>query len=382
MNPSKKPKMLLVADTFHPKVDGTMIFMKEFMRKSQKTFDLSLLVPDLGKHESHNIIYVKTSKRISLSGYPLIKFSFKNLRIIKKSIKKSDIIFVQGPALLSYLSIYYGHRYNKTTIFYTHTIAWELFEKFAPPILNKFLNKIVKWFSIFSYNRCAEILVPYKKLQTYLKKLGVKSPVEVAKLGVDISKFSPTENKTYFKNKIGIPGSKKIIGYVGRMSKEKNAQILYEAFKRLDNQENLHLLMVGDGPEDQTSKFRKLKNCTVTGFRNDIESYVKAMDIFVMPSLTETTSLATLEAMATGIPVIVSKVGFIKDYVRKNHNGQFFPKNSSKILAIKLSKLLNDPEMREKLGKNARKTVIYSFSWERSINRIKRLILSKYRENL
>ena len=133
-----------------------------------------------------------------------------------------------------------------------------------------------------------------------------------------------------------------------------------------------------DGPEDQTKDFKETKNCKVTGFVTNVQDYLKAMDVFVMPSLTETTSLATLEAMSSGLPVIATKVGYIKRYLVKGHNGIFFPRNSSTMLSIKITKLLRDKQLKEKLGRNARKTVAYGFSWERSINRIKRLLISEY----
>ena len=379
---SPKPSLLLVADTFHPKVDGTLKFMEEFVKRAQQAFSISLLVPEMGPSKLESTTYIKMSKRISLSGYPLMKLTLRNLRLIKSAIKTADIIFIQGPALISYLSIYYGHKYHKITIFYTHTIAWELFEKFVPPFFNKLLKKFVKLLSIVSYNRCSMILVPYRGLEQYLQRAGVKTAIKTARLGVDINTFTPAADKNYYKNKIGISPEKKVIGYVGRISREKNTLVLLEAFKKLERQNNVHLLLVGDGPKDQTERFNTLNNCTITGFKTDVNNYLKAMDVFVMPSLTETTSLATLEAMATGIPVIVSKVGYIKDYVKKDYNGLFFPKNSSKLLAAKIAKLLDNSELQEKLGKNARKTVIYSFSWERSINRIKRLILSKIRSTI
>ena len=97
-----------------------------------------------------------------------------------------------------------------------------------------------------------------------------------------------------------------------------------------------------------------------------------------MPSLTETTSLATLEAMSSGLPVIVTKIGFMNSYIVKDHNGLFFPRNSSTLLAAKIEKLLKHPEVMERLGQQARKTVAYGFSWERSINRIKKLLLKRY----
>ena len=372
----EKKKLLLVADTYYPKVDGTLKFMEEFIKRSKNTFNISLLVPFLGEKKGENVTYLDPSKRIILSGYPLMKISFKNFRKIKKSIKQADIVFIQGPALISYLSIYYAHKYKKQTIFYTHTIAWELFEKFAPPILNRFLYNIVKRFSIRSYNKCNKILVPYPDLKDNLRKEGVKSRMEVTKLGVDINLFTPVENKAYYKKKIDISPEKTVIGYVGRISKEKNVSIIRDAFRKLKIKNNLQLLLIGDGPSEQIKKFNTLKNCKITGFVKNVQDYLKATDIFIMPSLTETTSLATLEAMATGLPVITSKVGFIKNYVKKDYNGIFFPKNNSRILALKIEKLLDDEILQKKLGRNARKTVIYTFSWERSINKIKKSLLN------
>ncbi len=172
-----------------------------------------------------------------------------------------------------------------------------------------------------------------------------------------------------------MPSNKTIIGYVGRISNEKNINILMEAFEKLPNQNNLQLLMVGDGNPKLVKKLKEINNCHVTGFVKNVEDYYQAMDIFVMPSLTETTSLATLEAMSCGLPVIATKVGFIKSYLVKDYNGLFFPRCSATMLAIKIEKLIKDPKLRTVLGHNARKMVAYSFSWERSINKIKRLLL-------
>ncbi len=375
---TKKPKLLVVADTYYPKVDGTLRFIEEFKRRADE-FEVSLLVPNLGKRKGEKITYIKPSKIIHLSGYPSMKLTFKNFRLIKQAVKKTDLVFIQGPAAISYLATRYGHKYKKKTIFYTHVLSWELIEKFMPTmVLKKFVFKFVKWVSVKFFNYCNEIIVPYQDLKTELVKSGVKSKITVARLGVDIERFSPPHNQRESKKRVGIKSEKTVIGYVGRVSKEKNVQLLLEAFQKLEQQENLHLLIVGDGPKEMVKEFKKLKNCTLTGFVNNVQDYLRAMDIFVMPSLTETTSLATLEAMSTGLPVIVTKVGYMKNYVIKDHNGIFFPKNSSNVLALKIKKMINEPEYREKLGKNARKTVAYSFSWERSINKIKRLLLKQY----
>jgi len=373
-----KPKLLLVADTYYPKVDGTLKFIEEFMKRAQDNFEISLLVPDYGTHRGKKVHYINMSKIWKVSGYANLKFSFSNLKKMKTAIQEADLVFIQGPGMISYLSIHYARKFDKKIFFYLHTLSWELFEKFFPTFFKKPLSYLIKRLSIALYNRCDEILVPYHELKEQLEQEGVRAEVTTARLGVDIDIFNPSTDKRASKEKVHLHPDQKVIGYVGRISKEKNTDLLLEAFQKIEDQENVFLLLVGDGPEKQTKQFKEIKNCRVTGFVYNVQDYLKAVDVFVMPSLTETTSLATLEAMSTGIPVIATRVGFIKNYIIKNHNGLFFPRNSSSMLSVKIAQLVKDRELREKLGHNARKTVAYGFSWERSINRIKRILLKQY----
>ena len=142
----------------------------------------------------------------------------------------------------------------------------------------------------------------------------------------------------------------------------------------MPEQEDLLLLIVGDGDEEIMSELRGQENCICTGFVENPEIYLQTMDIFVMPSLTETTSLVTLEAMATGLPILATKVGYIPGYIEKGVHGEFFPRENANILTVKLKKFLREPLYAGSLGHNARRKVAYSFSWERSINKINKVI--------
>ncbi len=376
MIPRRKPKLLLIADTYYPKVDGTLRFVEEFLKRSSE-FEASLLVPFQGEKQGKNVTFVQPSSWIHLSGYPGMKLNLRNWRMIERTIASADIVFVQGPALLSYLSIYCAHRQGKKVVFYTHTLPWELIAKFLPRLLRLPIAYLVRKLCTWLYNHCTAIYVPYHGLREYLGQEGVHVPITVARLGVDIDRFTPSKDKRTSKLKIGLPPQQKVIGYVGRISKEKNTHILKEAYLKLRHKEHVHLLLVGDGPRDQTDEFRSIQNCTITGFVTNVQDYLPAMDIFIMPSLTETTSLATLEAMSCGLPVLATRVGFIQNYLVKEYNGQFIPRNNASVLAAKIEKLLRDKSLQERLGHNARKTIAYSFSWERSINKIKRLLLKE-----
>ena len=77
-----------------------------------------------------------------------------------------------------------------------------------------------------------------------------------------------------------------------------------------------------------------------------------------------------MEAMSCGLPVVVTRVGYVKDYVTDGINGLFTPKKNSRIMAEKIERLLMHSELRERLGMNARKTIINHYSWDKTAKRI------------
>ena len=377
---TEKATVLMVADRYFPKVDGVLIFMEEFMKRAQDSFELRVLVPKMkGKSSKFKKIptaYLEVSEKWKLAGYPSIKFSSKNRTAIKKAVKAADIVFVQEIAPTGYYAAKYAKRFKKKSVLYIHNTHWDFIIQYFS--LSPLLAGIVKRFFVRVFNKFSLLLLPYPDLEREMREAGVKSPCKIARLGVDIQRFSPAKDKSAAKKAIKLDPTKTVVGYVGRVSTEKNIPVLLSAFRKLHDPEKYHLLIVGDGSPEIIAKCKKLRNCTVTGFVENVEKYVKAMDIFVMPSRTETTSLATLEAMASGVAVISSRVGFMQTYIRKDQNGMFFPKNNPATLALKIEKLRKDEESRETLANNGRRMVAYSFSWERSINRVIRLLMDVF----
>lgn len=375
-----KPCVLLAADTYYPKADGVLIFMQEFIKRAEVELKLHLLVPQfstLRPFRETGITFLDLSSR-GLFTYQSIRISRKNRRKIRKAVQHADIVFVQELGPVGFLALRYARKYGKKAVFYVHNLPWEFMGKYYG--LRKFSLALLKKFFVHYYNHSTLLLVPYPELEAELRQAGVKVPIRSARLGVDIDRFFPPKDKAAAKAALGLP-QKPVVGYVGRITSEKNPLVLLEAFRKLKygapgkGKHDVFLLMVGDGKKELVEKFTMLPDCKVTGFVKDVENYLQAMDIFVLPSLTETTSLATLEAMAAGLPVVVTPVGFLKKYLIKDYNGMFFPKKSPSLLAAKLEKLLLDRVLREKLGQKARKTVAYSFSWERSVNKIKKFMV-------
>ena len=149
---------------------------------------------------------------------------------------------------------------------------------------------------------------------------------------------------------------------------------LYKAFRLLQKKyDNLKLIVVGSGLSIE-KVFKSTKDIVHISSTNKVKDYYQAMDIFVLPSLTETSSLSTMEAMSCGLPVVATNVGHVKFYIKDGKNGYLFPKKEYYVLAKKLSKLIENPDLRKAIGLMARKTITTKFSWEKTVKEIEAVL--------
>jgi len=156
----------------------------------------------------------------------------------------------------------------------------------------------------------------------------------------------------------------------GRFGREKDLPTLYNAFRKVhQDRPNTTLLLVGG-----EISFDHMEDIRVVGPVNDPLPYYQAMDIYVLPSLTETTSLTTMEAMATGLPVVVTPVGYVEKYVEHKFNGFVFPCGNVERLYIILKKLITDLHLRKDLGRAARHTMVQKHSWEKTAENILKIL--------
>ncbi|MBD3355052.1 glycosyltransferase, partial [Candidatus Woesearchaeota archaeon] len=349
-NLEDKKKLLITTDAYLPKRDGLVVFLEKTIPSLTKEYDITIAAPLFSKNKIKSIGDAKAvgfpvSDRIKISGYNGVRISRKNRKKLKKLVKESDIVFSQDLAFLGGLSIIYGKRYKKPVFNYVHQITWEhLVDVLSIPRFLKYISSLIMRIAVnYLYNRCSALLVPYKELADELEQKGVTSKKLVVALGVDTERFKPPEDKFKAKKEIGINPNSKVIGYCGRISREKDLATLKKAYLRLKKDyPGIKLLIVGDGPEEEMKKLRRIPDVNLTGAVKDVVPYLQAMDIFVMPSLTETTSLATIEAMSTGLAVVSTKVGYIKEYIIHKFNGMFFGKQNDYILRKRIELLLND----------------------------------------
>ena len=167
-----------------------------------------------------------------------------------------------------------------------------------------------------------------------------------------------------------------IIGTVGRLAEVKDQLTLIEAFGRLvqgcSTQQALRLMIVGGGPMYQTlcAKITALgldEYIWMTGDREDIPELLRMMDVFVLPSLGEGVSNTLLEAMATGLPLIATRVGGNPELIEDGINGRLVPVGDAGVLADTIENILAEPQTLAAYGEQSLHKVRQSFDWMRTV---------------
>jgi glycosyltransferase involved in cell wall biosynthesis len=189
--------------------------------------------------------------------------------------------------------------------------------------------------------------------------------------GVDVERFSP--GPTAVRDKFSIPREAPVVGFVGRLTRDKGLPELIEAFDRILLAEPAaYLLLVGwfDAAEDALNaelRSRILNHPRIhcTGFVSDAAPYYRAMDVMVLPTWREGFPNAVLEAAASGIPVVTTESTGARDAVIPEVTGLLIPPGYPEAIYESVVKLLRDPERRFHMGRAGRAWVMEHYSEER-----------------
>ena len=195
--------------------------------------------------------------------------------------------------------------------------------------------------------------------------------------GVSRSRFDRNisfSEKYAFKSKLGIDKEKITIGFVGTYQYKKGIDILLEACTKLRKYPTQYqVVLLGDGDIDWVKglieKYDLKGTVLLRGFQDPVDFYA-AFDIFVLPSRNEGFPLVALEAMMMGVPTIRSNVSGANDMIKHGESGLIFQNGDSAELAKYLDKLIEDRNLRDKLGQNGKEYVLQNFTEEIMITKL------------
>jgi len=217
-----------------------------------------------------------------------------------------------------------------------------------------------------------------------------KNRIEIIKNGIALENCKPrwVTSSYPLRNKYHIPEDAKVLVTVGRLETVKGQKYLIEAFDKLAQQhENIYLWIIGDGSlkEDLFSyvKSKALENTVFfTGNVNNVKDYLCESDVFILPSLSEGTPMALLEAMASGLTIVATRVGENEIALDHGKAGFVIPPASVDDLRSTIASILEDSIVSRKMGEEAYKLANQKFSSQGMIKKYEELYLKLLGEKL
>jgi glycosyltransferase involved in cell wall biosynthesis len=198
--------------------------------------------------------------------------------------------------------------------------------------------------------------------------------IEVIENGIEVERYGPPADKALAKEDVGLDPDRRYIIHVARHHPVKDQATLLKGFAlAVPDLPRVDLLMVGDGPlrgelENLAVDLRIADRVKFLGIRTDIPDLMRAADVFALTSLSEAASLTLLEAMASGLPAVVTNVGGNPELVRHEKEGLLFPRSDAAGCAAAFRRLFADSDLAERLGGAGRERAVERYQLSRSVD--------------
>lgn len=265
--------------------------------------------------------------------------------------KRIDIIFIVGCSFIYHMIPEIKSRYPHVKI------VDQLFNPFGHIINNRRYSRLID-LNIVANDGIERVLVG--------KFREKQAKVQVIIHGVDVrEEFSPVRFQTLYPSqpKWKLRPDDVVVGFFGRFSREKGPIRFVKIAERLRTLSGVTWLMTGSGPEAgrvkaRISKYGLEETVLTPGIVPDVNPYLAAADIVVIPSLIEGIPIILMEAMALGIPVVASRVGGIPDVISDGVNGFLCDSGDLAGFSARVRQLCEDRQLRAALGEKAREHAV------------------------
>jgi len=382
-------KILHVINTLSPRYGGPVKACKALCSSlAHAGEDVTIYTTDL--NYPIGVRDVVLNQEIKQDGYSLYYFhvqfnsyvfSLDYFKAIKNNINKFDIVHIHGIYRFPQaVTAYFCRKYNLPYIIRPHgSLSPYLFNSKRRKLRKRLYEYIIENRNL---NNASAIHYTTEEEMVLAKPLGLKSNTFISPISIDISKYDDLPVKGIFRGKYKIDNNKKIILYFGRINFVKGLDILIKAFaKTLNRFQNVLLVIAGpdnEGYQTQVEQWIKNErigtNVIFTGMLigDEVLELLRDTDIFVLPSYTENFGIAVAEAMACGLPVVVSnKVNIYRD-VLKAGAGLVTNCDSNEI-SDAFFQLLENEKRRKTLGRAGVKLVKEKYSPDKVVKNVIKL---------
>ncbi|HYA87544.1 MAG TPA: glycosyltransferase [Nitrospirota bacterium] len=351
-------KIALFTDTLE-EINGVAITIKRLIETAKKR-GIELVVITANDQETgfkNGVMNFKSIGKFALPEYPELQLHFPPVLDIIDYFDRQGFtrIHASTPGTLGLLSLFIAKLMDIPISGTYHTDIPQYVKSLTD---DSFLEDVAWNYMVWFYNLMEEVMVPSSSTRRQLVEKGLLAgKVKPLPRWVDSVAFSPGKRDPNLWLRCGLDGELKFL-YVGRLSREKNLELLANAFISLtDSGSPSNLILVGDGPYRKELE-EKLKGYPVlfTGFLSGEElsqAYASA-DVFVFPSTTDTFGNVVLEAQASGLPVIVSDQGGPRELLKDGQSGFIVKANNASALVDAMRFFIADRQVAMRMGRQAR----------------------------
>ncbi len=359
-------RILIAADTYFPNVDGASYFTqrlaRELVNRGHKVLVVAPSRTWRNEPLNHNGVPglgIASAPTLFHSDYRFCPPIFLRRRL-RSVIKKfsPNVVHVQGHFYIEAATAREARKLGIPVVGTSHFMPENLLHYgfFLTARMKEWLKRGMWWHFKLLFKHISIITTPTATAAAVLKKIGITQPVEALSCGIDMRHFGKQQDETGITERYHLP-NKPLLLCVNRLAPEKNIDWILRGSAEALKNAAFHLVIVGGGKERQnleklTRELGIEKNVTFTGYvpDEDLPKLYPLAAVFIMAGTVELQSLVTMEAMASGLPIIAANALALPELVTAGENGLLFKPGDIVEISNCIQKLFNNEPLRVALG--------------------------------
>jgi glycosyltransferase involved in cell wall biosynthesis len=361
-------KILIASDLHYPTINGVATFGRNLaIGLAERGHEVLVIAPSQTskkfKEVDVNHVVIRTAS-VPFVPYQNFRISPTPGREVKKAILEfdPDVIHIQMLMWIGQAAMKYGNKFGIPIVSTNHAMPENLMDNIVllAPIARP-INYMLRQYGARFHSKADYITMPTESaIKMFNMTEKMTTPMEAVSNGIDLVRFQPGTPGPEIYEKFKLPQDRPIITYVGRVDAEKHLPMLVKAFAQVRSKQPAHLMIVGSGQEtlhlkEIAHELGIFNDITFTGRVSEEDKYLlhQIGTVFAMPSPAELQSIAALEAMASGQPVVAVNAGALKELCQNERNGFLCEKDNVEQIADGLYKIISNPELRAKMSKES-----------------------------
>ncbi len=356
---------MIVTDQYPPMVGGVPTVTQGLaVDLANRGNQVWVIAPSYGQRDVCRIEHKVRVHRFSSFEWPTygeLRIPFLPILPFRRILKKADpdIIHIHSPVVLGNIAQIVAGSLRKPVIATNHYLPINISRSLSSdPFFGKTFMTVSYSYLVYFCNRCEYVTAPTITALNLLYEHGLRAPTQAISNGVDLKRFSPGERDKRLRQRFKLPEDCLLILSVNRLSQEKRIDVLIDAAAKMTQDAHIAIASTGTAEaelREQVEQSGLKDKVTFLGFihDNDLAPLYRLADVFAIPSEAELQSLATMQAMACGLPVVAANAYALPELVHHEVNGFLFQRGNADEMALYLDRLVGDAALRKQMGANS-----------------------------